>query len=80
MLEIIGMKTKPDCATVGVADDGVCLWSWFSSVQAATHNNKDGDRTRAAHHSGWDIPFWFVVSSPLLGVLAALLALAIFCR
>jgi len=60
-------------------DDKVCLWSWFSSVQAATHNKYE-DRTRTAHHSGWDVPFWFAVSSPLLGVLVALLALAIFCQ
>jgi hypothetical protein len=38
MLEIHGMKTKPDCATVPVAGDEACLWSWFSSVQAATHD------------------------------------------
>ena len=62
-----------------IADDGVCPWSWFSSVQAATHNNY-GDRTRTAHHSGWDISLWFAVSSPLLGILVALLALAISSR
>jgi hypothetical protein len=73
------MKTKPDCATVQVASDGACLWSWFSSVQAATHN-EHGDRARTTHQSGWDLPFWFAVSSPLLGVLVALLALAIFSR
>jgi hypothetical protein len=28
--------------------------------------------------SGWDISFWFAVTSPLLGVLLAILALAIF--
>jgi len=72
------MKTKPDCATVRVADDGACLWSWFSSVQAATHS-EHGDRTRTAHQSGWNVPFWFAVSSPFLGVLVALLALAIVC-
>jgi hypothetical protein len=62
-----------------IADDGGCLWNWFSSVQAAIHN-KYKDRTRTAHHSGWDVPFWFAVSSPLLGVLFALLALAMFWR
>jgi hypothetical protein len=62
-----------------IADDKACLWSWFSSVQAATHN-EHGDRTRTAHHSGWDVPFWFAVSSPLLGLLVALLGLTIFCR
>jgi hypothetical protein len=72
------MKTKPDCATVRVAGDEACLWSWFSSVQAATRN-EHRDRTRTAHHLGWDVPFWFAVSSPLVGVLVALLALAIFC-
>ena len=30
--------------------------------------------------SGWDFSFWFTVSSPVLGVLLAILALAIFCR
>jgi hypothetical protein len=30
--------------------------------------------------SGWNFSFWFAVSSPLLGVLLAFLALAIFCR
>jgi hypothetical protein len=60
-----------------IADDRACLWSWFSSVQAATHN-EHGDRTRTAHDSGWDVSFWFAVSSPLLGVLLALLALQFF--
>ena len=73
------MNTKPEWVTAQVEKDRACLWSWFSSVQAATHN-KDGDRARTAHHSGWDMPFWFAVSSPLLGVLAALFALAIFYR
>jgi hypothetical protein len=36
------MKTKPDCATVRVAGDEACLWSWFSSVQAATRNEHGG--------------------------------------
>jgi hypothetical protein len=73
------MKIKPDCATVRVAGDEACLWSWFSSVQAATHK-EHGDLTRTAHDSGWDVSFWFAVSSPLLGLLIALLALAIFFR
>jgi hypothetical protein len=30
--------------------------------------------------SGWRVSFWFAVSSPLLGVLLAFLAAAIFCR
>jgi hypothetical protein len=29
---------------------------------------------------GWDVSFWFAISSPLLGVLLGLLAAAIFCR
>jgi hypothetical protein len=62
-----------------IADDRDCLWSWFSSVQAATHD-QHGDQTRTAHHSGWDVPFWFAVSSPFLGVLLGILALAIFFR
>jgi hypothetical protein len=33
-----------------------------------------------AEDSGWDFSFWFAVSSPLLGVLLAIVALAIFCR
>ena len=33
-----------------------------------------------AQDSGWDFSFWFAVSRPLLGVLLAILALAIFCR
>jgi hypothetical protein len=60
-------------------DDKACLWSWFSSVQAATHN-EHGDRTRTAHHSGWDVLFWFAVSRPLIAVLLGFLALAIFFR
>jgi hypothetical protein len=31
-----------------------------------------------AKKSDWDVSFWFAVSSPLLGVLVALIALAIF--
>jgi hypothetical protein len=62
-----------------IADDGACLWSWFSSVQAAAHN-EHGDRTRTAHDSDWSVSFWFAVSSPLIGVLLAFLAAAIFCR
>jgi hypothetical protein len=68
------MKTKPDYATVRVAGDGACLWSWFSSVQAATHN-EHGDRTRKAAGA---FPFGLAVTSPLIGVLLAVLALAIF--
>jgi hypothetical protein len=37
-----------------IADDGARLWSWFSSVQAATHH-EHGDRTRTDHDSGWDV-------------------------
>ena len=29
---------------------------------------------------GWDISFWFAVSSPLLGILLGIIALVIFCR
>lgn len=60
-----------------IADDGVRLWSWFSSVQAATHNNY-GDRTRMVQDSGWSVSFWFAVTSPLLGAILAILALATF--
>jgi hypothetical protein len=31
-------------------------------------------------NSGWRVSFWFAVSSPLIGVLLAFLAAAIFCR
>jgi hypothetical protein len=67
VLEIDSMKTEPGC----VEGDRAFLWSWFSSVQAATHDKYE-DRTRTAHDSGWDVSFWFAVSIPLLGVLAAL--------
>jgi len=33
-----------------------------------------------AKDSSWNFSFWFAVSSPLLGVLVAILALAIFYR
>jgi hypothetical protein len=33
-----------------------------------------------AQDSGWDFSFWFAVSSPLLGVLLGIVAVAIFCR
>ena len=33
-----------------------------------------------AKKSGWDASFWFAVSSPFLGVLLGILALAIFFR
>jgi hypothetical protein len=33
-----------------------------------------------AQASGWRVSFWFAVSSPLIGVLLAFLAAAIFCR
>jgi hypothetical protein len=33
-----------------------------------------------AEKSDWDVSFWFAVSSPLLGLLVALLALVIFFR
>lgn len=33
-----------------------------------------------AEESGLRVSFWFAVSSPLLGVLLAFLAAAIFCR
>jgi hypothetical protein len=36
--------------------------------------------TPTAKESGWDFSYCFAVSSPLLGFLLAILALAIFCR
>jgi hypothetical protein len=33
-----------------------------------------------AQDSAWNVSFWFVLSSPLLGVQIGLLAAAIFCR
>jgi hypothetical protein len=30
--------------------------------------------------AGWNVSFWFALSSPLLGVLLGILAAAIFCR
>ncbi|MEY2527889.1 MAG: hypothetical protein QOE73_2660 [Verrucomicrobiota bacterium] len=35
---------------------------------------------KTAKDLAWDVSFWFAVSSPLLGVLLAILALAIFSR
>jgi hypothetical protein len=35
---------------------------------------------KTAKDSGWDVSFWFALSSPLLGVLLGILAAAIFCR
>jgi len=35
-------------------------------------------RNPSTKDSGWDISFWFAVSSPLLGVLLGVLAAAIF--
>jgi len=31
-----------------------------------------------AQDSGWNVSFWFAVLSPLLGILLAIIALAIF--
>ena len=33
-----------------------------------------------AEGSGWDVSFWFAVSSPFSGVLLGILALALFFR
>jgi len=33
-----------------------------------------------ARDSGWNVSFWFALSSPLLGVLFGILGAAIFCR
>jgi len=33
-----------------------------------------------AQGSGWNVSFWFALSSPLLGGLLGILAAAIFCR
>jgi len=33
-----------------------------------------------AQESGWNVSFWFALSSPLLGVLVGFLAAAIFYR
>jgi hypothetical protein len=42
---------------------------------------KNSMKTNAtAQDLGWDVSFWFAVSSPLLGVLLGLLGAAIFCR
>ena len=40
---------------------------------------KNSMKTNAvAQDSGWDVSFWFAVSSPFLDVLLGILALAIF--
>jgi hypothetical protein len=72
-------QAMPRLRNSGSGDDDPCFWSWFSSVQATTCS-EHGDRTGTGRQSGWNVPFWFAVSSPLLGVLVALLALAIFSR
>jgi hypothetical protein len=30
--------------------------------------------------TGWRVSFWFAVSSPVIGILLGILAVAIFCR
>jgi hypothetical protein len=37
-------------------------------------------RNPSTKDSGWNISFWFAVSSPLLGVLLGFLTAAILCR
>ena len=71
-----------------IGEDGNCVWSWFSSVQAGKTESDQrlASATRSmktnaiAEDSGWDFCFWFAVSSPLLGVLTGLVALMIFYR
>jgi hypothetical protein len=71
-----------------IEDDGNCVWSWFSSVQAGkTESDQRLTRTRRsmktdhrAPDSGRDISFWFAALSPLLGVLIGYGTLAIFYR
>jgi len=77
MLEIHSMKTSQTAQLFELRVMELAFWSWFSSVQAATHN-EHADRTRTAHNSGWSVSFWFAVTSPLIGVLLGILALAIF--
>jgi len=48
--------------------------SFFERLRNNVKTNK------SAKDSDWDVSFWFAGSSPLLGVLVALLALAIFFR
>jgi len=35
---------------------------------------------RTLQDSSWDVSFWFVVTSPLLGILFGFLGVVIFCR
>ena len=71
-----------------IGEDGNCVWSWFSSVQAGKTESDQrlASATRSvktncsAKESGWDISFWFAVSSPLLGVLTGLVALTVYYR
>jgi RsiW-degrading membrane proteinase PrsW (M82 family) len=35
-------------------------------------------KSNAVTNSGWDIPFWFAVFSPALGILVGFLALLLF--
>ena len=64
------------------------LWQKFAPKEISRHvkcrssNALDNSMKTnpIAQDSGWNFSFWFAVSSPLLGVLLALLALAIFCR
>ena len=37
-------------------------------------------KANAITGAGWDIPFWFAVLSPVLGILAGFLALFLFYR
>jgi hypothetical protein len=35
-------------------------------------------KSKAITDSSWDVPFWFAVLSPVLGILAGFLALLLF--
>jgi hypothetical protein len=79
------MLTRRNSWTV---DDENCVWDWFGSVQAGETDSgqrpasagRGTKTTGPARTSGWNVSFWFVAASPLLGVLLGILVLAIFYR
>src|SRR5439155_27145103 len=68
--------------TLSFNDSGYALWDglMFCEMSIFECLRKSVKTNSIAQESGWNVSFWFAVSSPLLGVLVGLLAAAIFCR
>jgi hypothetical protein len=79
----LGMHNETRSAAMRVNNEAKALRKKFHAfVKCWSLDSLDNsmETNPIAQDSGWNFSFCFAISSPLIGVLLAMLALAIFCR